>query len=65
MYDRKQLRIGTAIEMEHVKKTWTAQHQQRFAQNIAKAHLREYRSYYMVLPSAEKRMAAIDKRMRH
>jgi hypothetical protein len=64
MYDRKQLRKGTATEMEHVKPGWTSQHKQRFAERIAKAHLREYKSYYIVLPGAEQRMQAIDRSMK-
>lgn len=64
MYDKRQLAIGTRIEMEHVKPHWSADKKKRFAQNIAKAHLREYKSYYMVLPGAERRMAMIDARMK-
>ncbi len=63
MYDRKQLAIGTRIEMEHVQPGWSQERKQRFAEGIAKQHLREFKSYYMVLPGAEKRMAAIDKSM--
>lgn len=61
-YDKKQLAIGTKIEMEHVKPTWTPQHKHNFAQDIAKQHLDEYKSYYKVLPSAERRMAALDRK---
>ena len=61
-YDKKQLAIGTRIEMEHVKPTWTSQHKHAFAQGIAKQHLDEYKSYYQVLPSAERRMAALDRK---
>ena len=61
-YDKKQLAIGTRIEMEHVKPTWTPQHKRSFAQGIAKQHLDEYKSYYQVLPSAERRMAALDRK---
>lgn len=64
MYDKRQLAIGTKIEMEHVNPKWSAERKKRFAERIAKAHIREYRSYYMVLPWAERRMAAIDKRMK-
>jgi len=63
-YNKKQLAIGTKIEMEHVKPSWTAQHKHQFAEGIAKQHLNEYQSYYKVLPSAERRMAAMDKKMK-
>jgi hypothetical protein len=63
MYDRRQLSIGTRIEMEHVDPRWTQEHKKRFAEKIARQHLAEFKSYYMVLPGAEKRMAAIDKSM--
>jgi hypothetical protein len=64
IYNKKQLAIGTRIEMEHVKPSWTPQHKHNFAQGIAKQHLAEYKSYYMVLPGAEKRMAVMDRRMK-
>ena len=63
-YNKKQLAIGTRIEMEHVKPSWTPQHKRACAQGIAKQHLDEYKSYYQVLPGAERRMAALDRKMK-
>jgi hypothetical protein len=63
-YDKKQLAIGTRIEMEHVKPSWTPAHKKSFAQGIAKQHLSEYQSYYKVLPGAERKMAAMDKKLK-
>jgi len=63
-YNKKQLAIGTRIEMEHVKPSWTTQRKISFAQGIAKQHLDEYKSYYQVLPGAERKMAALDRKMK-
>lgn len=63
MYDKKQLRIGTKIEMEHANPKASKEYNQRRAERIAKQHLSEYKSYYMILPGAERRMAAVDKQM--
>lgn len=64
MYDKRQLAIGTKIEMEHVNPKWSADKKKRFAERIARQHLQEFKSYYIVLPGAERRMAAIDARMK-
>lgn len=61
MYNRHWLRVGTKIEMEHAEKNRTATFNRNQAVRIAKNHLKEHPSYYMVLPGAEKRMAAIDR----
>lgn len=60
MYDKRQLAIGTKIEMEHVNPNWSSTRKKHFAERIAKQHLQEFKSYYVVLPWAERRMAAID-----
>ena len=64
MYNKKQLAIGTKIEMEHATPTSSPEYNKRRAIRIAKQHLKEYKSYYIVLPVAEKRMAAIDRAMK-
>lgn len=64
MYNRNYLKIGMKIEMEHVNPHWTPEHKKRFAEKIAKDHLREYKSYYAVMPWAESKMKAIDRSMK-
>lgn len=63
MYDKKQLRIGTKIEMEHANPRASPEYNKKKAERIAKQHLGEFKSYYMILPGAERRMAAVDKQM--
>lgn len=41
-FNKKQLKIGTKIEMEHTDKKW-------LAERIAKQHLCERKDYYKVL----------------
>jgi len=48
-YDKKQLSIGTKIEMEHTRSKKTAK-------RIAKHHLDEYPTYYVELIKMEKKL---------
>jgi hypothetical protein len=48
-FDRKQLRIGTRIEMEHT-------YSRKIAKQIAKGHLMEFPDYYTYLLKMEKKM---------
>jgi hypothetical protein len=48
-YDKRQLRIGTRIEMEHTRS-------RRTAAAIAKHHLAESADYYRELPKMERRL---------
>jgi hypothetical protein len=49
MFDPKQLAIGQKIEMEHTSDP-------SIAKKIAKAHLAEFKDYYIYLPRLEKAM---------
>ena len=54
-YTKKELKIGTKIEMEHTKNRW-------FAEKIAKDHLKEYPNYYTKgLIPMEKRLKRLKK----
>ncbi len=54
-YNKKELRIGTKVEMEHTKS-------KRVAEKIAKDHLREFSNYYtMGLLKMEKRLKKLNK----
>lgn len=44
-FDKKQLKIGTKVEMEHTNKS-------SIAKQIAKSHLHENRNYYVKLKKA-------------
>jgi len=53
IYNKRQLRMGTKIEMEHTKS-------KRFAQKIAKDHLREFPNYYTHLIKMEKKLKSME-----
>jgi len=53
---KKELKLGTPIEMEHTKNKWVAKH-------IAKQHLCEYPNYYSEgLIPMEKRLKKLNKK---
>lgn len=56
--DPRQLAIGKKIEMEHTNNP-------KEATTIATHHICEFGSYYKVLPQAERKMAALDRKAKH